>query len=59
MALTIFGYFFKGFGGILLVGAILVFIAWKPLGEPNPAIANLVSFSLFILQDAIVTHLQL
>lgn len=30
---TIFGYFFKGFGAILLVGAILVFVAWKPLGK--------------------------
>lgn len=33
---TVFGYFFKGFGAILLVGAILVFIAWKPLGKPPP-----------------------
>lgn len=40
--LTIFGYFFKGFGGILLVGSILVFVSWKPLGEPQPQIANLV-----------------
>lgn len=38
---TWFGYFFGGFGSILLVGAILVFISWKPLGDP-PAIANLV-----------------
>lgn len=38
-----FGYFFKGFGPILLVGSVLVFISWKPLGEPNPAVANLVS----------------
>ena len=38
---TIFGYFFKGFGGILLGGAILVFVSWKPLGKP-PAPANLV-----------------
>ena len=37
----ILGYFFKGFGSILLLGAILVFISWKPLGEP-PAVANLV-----------------
>lgn len=37
------GYMFKGFGPILLVGSILVFISWKPLGEPSPAIANLVS----------------
>ena len=36
----IFGYFFKGFGAVLLVGAILVFVSWKPLGEP-PTIANL------------------
>jgi hypothetical protein len=39
--LTIFGYFFKGFGGILLVGSILVFVSWKPLGQP-PQLANLV-----------------
>ena len=37
-----FGYFFRGFGFILLVGAILVFIAWKPLGDP-PQTANMVS----------------
>lgn len=35
------GYLFGGFGSILFVAAILVFIAWKPLGEPNPAMANL------------------
>lgn len=52
----IFGYFFKGFGGILLIGAILVFISWKPLGEPNPAVANLalaiVLLAVFIIQAA-------
>lgn len=37
----LFSYFFGGFGSILFLGAILVFIAWKPLGKPNPAIANL------------------
>ncbi|EPE07908.1 h k atpase alpha [Ophiostoma piceae UAMH 11346] len=36
----VLGYFFKGFGPVLLVASILVFIAWKPLGKP-PAIANL------------------
>lgn len=50
----IFGYFFKGFGIILLVGAILVFISWKPLGEPNPAVANLalgiVLVAVFVIQ---------
>lgn len=35
------GYLFGGFGSILFVAAILVFIAWKPLGNPNPAVANL------------------
>ncbi|KAK6415996.1 hypothetical protein LTR95_017517, partial [Oleoguttula sp. CCFEE 5521] len=35
------GYLFGGFGAILFIAAILVFIAWRPLGEPNPAIANL------------------
>lgn len=33
-------YLFGGFGSILFVASILVFIAWKPLGQP-PAIANL------------------
>ncbi|KKA30622.1 hypothetical protein TD95_000856 [Thielaviopsis punctulata] len=36
----IFGYFFGGFGPVLIVAGILVFIAWKPLGKP-PQIANL------------------
>lgn len=40
MPRKIFGYFFGGFGSILFTGAILVFIAWKPLGQP-PQIANL------------------
>ncbi|KAJ5668722.1 hypothetical protein N7462_009792 [Penicillium macrosclerotiorum] len=51
----IFGYFFKGFGSILLVGGILVFISWKPLGQP-PAVANLalgiVLIAVFIIQAA-------
>ncbi|KJZ76883.1 hypothetical protein HIM_03760 [Hirsutella minnesotensis 3608] len=51
--LTIFGYFFKGFGGILLIGSILVFISWRPLGQP-PALANLalaiVLLAVFFIQ---------
>jgi sodium/potassium-transporting ATPase subunit alpha len=35
------GYLFGGFGSILFIASILVFIAWKPLGFPNPAVANL------------------
>lgn len=49
----IFWYFFGGFGSILLVGAILVFVAWKPLGDP-PAVANLalaiVLVAVFVIQ---------
>jgi sodium/potassium-transporting ATPase subunit alpha len=51
----VMGYFFKGFGSILLVGSILVFISWKPLGEP-PAVANLalaiVLLAVFFIQAA-------
>ncbi|KAH4073607.1 hypothetical protein HBI81_060200 [Parastagonospora nodorum] len=36
----IMGYFFGGFGSILLTAGILVFVSWKPLGNP-PAQANL------------------
>ncbi|KAK0127351.1 hypothetical protein ONS96_006900 [Cadophora gregata f. sp. sojae] len=52
---AIFGYFFKGFGSILLVGSILVFVSWKPLGDP-PAQANLalaiVLLAVFFIQAA-------
>lgn len=52
----ILGYFFKGFGSILLVGGILVFVSWKPLGEPAPAIANfalaIVLLAVFVIQAA-------
>ena len=41
MAKNILEYMFGGFGSILLTGSILVFISWKPLGEPEPAPANL------------------
>lgn len=50
---TYLGYFFKGFGSILLIASILVFIAWKPLGDP-PAQANLalaiVLLAVFFIQ---------
>ncbi|KAF1841808.1 calcium ATPase [Cucurbitaria berberidis CBS 394.84] len=49
------GYFLGGFGSILLVAGILVFIAWKPLGKP-PAVANLalacVLIAVWIIQAA-------
>ncbi|KAG7098125.1 hypothetical protein E1B28_000097 [Marasmius oreades] len=37
----IFFGFFGGFGGLLFGGAIVCFIAWRPLGDPNPSLANL------------------
>ncbi|RDL34359.1 putative calcium-transporting ATPase [Venustampulla echinocandica] len=49
------GYFFKGFGTILLIGSILVFVSWKPLGQP-PSPANLalavVLLAVFFMQAA-------
>lgn len=48
-------YFFKGFGSVLLVGSILVFVSWQPLGEP-PLVANLalaiVLLAVFFIQAA-------
>ncbi|PGH07327.1 hypothetical protein GX51_01871 [Blastomyces parvus] len=51
----IVGYVFGGFGPLLFLGCILVFIAWKPLGDP-PALANLalaiVLAAVFVIQAA-------
>lgn len=51
----IFGYFFGGFGALLLTGSILVFISWKPLGQPpqqsNLALA-IVLLAVFVIQAA-------
>jgi sodium/potassium-transporting ATPase subunit alpha len=33
-------YLFGGFGSVLIIASVLVFISWKPLGQP-PAVANL------------------
>ncbi|KAJ7211563.1 hypothetical protein GGX14DRAFT_534540 [Mycena pura] len=37
----IFFYIFGGFGSLLFVGSIFCFIAWRPLGDPNPSAPNL------------------
>ncbi|PWN42087.1 K, P-type ATPase [Ceraceosorus guamensis] len=37
----LFGYVFGGFGSLLIGGAIICFLAWKPLGNPNPQASNL------------------
>lgn len=51
----IMSYFFGGFGSILVVAGILVFIAWRPLGDP-PAVANLalacVLIAVWLIQAA-------
>lgn len=41
-------YLFGGFGSILFTAAILVFVAWKPLGQP-PAVANLALAIVLVL----------
>lgn len=38
----LFTYLFGGFGALLLCGGILCIVCWKPLGEPAPAVANLI-----------------
>ncbi|OJJ42424.1 hypothetical protein ASPZODRAFT_20541 [Penicilliopsis zonata CBS 506.65] len=52
---AVLGYLFGGFGGLLLAGCVLVFVSWKPLGEP-PATANLalawVLLAVFFIQAA-------
>lgn len=50
----VMGYMFGGFGSVLLIGAILVTITYKPLGNSNPQIANLalaiVLYAVFVIQ---------
>ncbi|KZO92976.1 sodium-potassium ATPase [Calocera viscosa TUFC12733] len=41
MLWKILGYFFGGFGSLLFVAAIICFLAWKPLGFPDPQASNL------------------
>ncbi|GAB7352874.1 hypothetical protein MBLNU459_g3471t1 [Dothideomycetes sp. NU459] len=41
-------YLYGGFGSILFIAAILVFVAWKPLGQP-PAPANLALAIVLVL----------
>lgn len=43
-------YVFGGFGSLLIVAGVLCCVAWKPLGEPAPAAANLaLGIVLFIV----------
>ncbi|PWN25299.1 calcium ATPase [Jaminaea rosea] len=45
----LFHYTLGGFGGILIGAAILVFISWKPLGLPNPAVSVLALAIVLVL----------
>ncbi|KAI9216886.1 E1-E2 ATPase-domain-containing protein, partial [Blastocladiella britannica] len=43
-------HLFGGFAGLMWVAGIIVLLAWKPLGEPNPAAANLVlAIAIFVV----------
>jgi len=52
-------YVFGGFGSILFLGAVLCFIAWRPLGEPNPQASILalavVLVVVIVIQTAFVS----
>ncbi|KPV72397.1 uncharacterized protein RHOBADRAFT_18175 [Rhodotorula graminis WP1] len=57
----IFLYFFGGFGSLLFVASVLCFVAWRPLGDPNPAVANLalaVVLLLVVILQAFFNALQ-
>ncbi|KZS89101.1 sodium-potassium ATPase [Sistotremastrum niveocremeum HHB9708] len=45
----ILSWIFGGFGSLLLVCSIVCFIAWKPLGNPNPQASNLALAVLLLL----------
>jgi len=37
----VIGWVFGGFGSLLLGASVVCFLAWKPLGNPNPQASNL------------------
>ncbi|GAA5822430.1 hypothetical protein JCM11251_006335 [Rhodosporidiobolus azoricus] len=49
----IFWYFFGGFGSLLFVAGVLCFVAWRPLGDPNPSAANLALAVVLLLVVAL------
>ncbi|KIY71864.1 calcium ATPase [Cylindrobasidium torrendii FP15055 ss-10] len=44
---------FGGFGTLLVVASIVCFIAWRPLGDPNPTTANLALAVVLLIVVAI------
>ncbi|KAJ7085621.1 hypothetical protein C8R43DRAFT_1244958 [Mycena crocata] len=49
----IFFYIFGGFGSLLFVASLICFIAWRPLGDPNPAVPNLALAVVLLIVIAI------
>ncbi|KAF9072827.1 hypothetical protein BDP27DRAFT_1290170 [Rhodocollybia butyracea] len=49
LAKKIFFYIFPGFGSLLFIGSVICFIAWRPLGDPNPSAANLALAVILLL----------
>ncbi|KAJ7039338.1 hypothetical protein C8F04DRAFT_1220121 [Mycena alexandri] len=53
LAKKIFFYIFGGFGSLLFVASIICFIAWRPLGDPNPSVPNLALAVVLLIVIAI------
>ncbi|KAJ7983238.1 hypothetical protein DFH06DRAFT_1266674 [Mycena polygramma] len=53
IARKIFFYIFGGFGSLLFVASIICFIAWRPLGDPNPFVPNLALAVVLLIVIAI------
>ncbi|KAF7291797.1 Calcium ATPase [Mycena chlorophos] len=53
LARKIFFYIFGGFGSLLFVASIICFIAWRPLGDPNPFAPNLALAVVLLIVIAI------
>ncbi|KAJ6599519.1 hypothetical protein B0H10DRAFT_2084333 [Mycena sp. CBHHK59/15] len=53
LARKIFFYIFGGFGSLLFVASIICFIAWRPLGDPHPAVPNLALAIVLLIVIAI------
>jgi hypothetical protein len=49
----IFFYIFGGFGSLLFAASIICFIAWRPLGDPDPQVSNLALAVILLLVIAL------
>ncbi|KAJ7438708.1 hypothetical protein B0H11DRAFT_1752553 [Mycena galericulata] len=53
LARKIFFYIFGGFGSLLFFASIICFIAWRPLGDPDPFAPNLALAIVLLIVIAI------